>query len=85
MMMSQSTASLSSDRIVIRVKGSRASAEKAMKERGLTAPVLLCDLKDVTSWAVPSAHRPAVVSWFCEPAVCADGTGFPDGTLLHHS
>jgi hypothetical protein len=76
----------------IRVKGDIAAAERAMASRGLrTSGPWRAQLVGVTAtattWAVrPSrAARAAIVSWFCEPAVCADGPGFPAGTLLHHS
>ncbi len=80
------------DKIRIRVKGDMNAAIAAMSERGLhtTGPwaaQLVGVSGSVTTWSVrPSrAAHAAVVSWFCEPAVCEEEVGFPPGTLLHHS
>jgi hypothetical protein len=70
------------DKIRISVKGSVTDAQKALVARGVRG-LLVDGGKHGTFWDVPASHRAAVVSWFCEPAVCGDG-GFPAGTLLHH-
>lgn len=80
------------DTLKIRIKGDLDAAESAMSAHGLhTAGPWRAQLLGVSGFATTWSVRPsraahtAIVSWFCEPAVCADGIGFPAGTLLHHS
>lgn len=70
--------------IRISVKGTIGQAQTALVARGLRA-VLTHEGKHSTFWDVPDTARDKVVTWFCEPGVCAADVGFPAGTLLHHA
>jgi len=71
-------------KIRLSVKGTEQDARGAMASRGIAAPELAGESGGRTFWDVLPNHRAAVVSWFCEPSECAEGAGFPAGTLLHH-
>lgn len=40
---------------------------------------------NTTSATVEVDDDMAIHRWFCEPGVCIQGRGFPNGTLLHFS
>jgi len=67
----------------ISVKGDGDETALAMARRGI-AGRLVETRGGRTYWDVPEGLRPVLVAWYCEPAVCSEGTGFPAGTLLHH-
>lgn len=72
----------------ISVKGDADAAGAELARRGLAGTLVEVSRKVggqcQSFWDVPEGVRPVLVAWYCEPSVCSEGTGFPDGTLLHH-
>ncbi len=71
------------DKIRISIKGDEAASRAAMGERGVRAE-LVAGGRSQSSWDARPSDLPKIVTWYCEPGVCAEGTGFPDGTLLYY-
>lgn len=73
------------DKIRISVKGDADQTALEMARRGVIGTLVGEGRFNTTLWDVSKTAHPKLVSWFCEPAVCSMETGFPVGTLLHHS
>lgn len=76
------------DKIRISVKGDDVAVRPELERRGIPATLVEVGLKREgqcqSFWDVSASLRPKLIEWYCEPSVCAEGTGFPDGTLIHH-
>lgn len=69
------------------VKGDRFAALLAAADRGIPAVFVAENTgrgPASTLVVVSGAYEEAVEQWFREPAPCADGYGYPDGTLLFY-
>ncbi len=79
---------LNQDKVRISVKGDEAAVRAELARRGIEAELVEVSKKVggqcQSFWNASADSVPALVSWYCEPAVCAEGTGFPDGTLLFY-
>lgn len=70
------------------IKGDEAEARAELMKRGI--PATFVDVSKKTGgqcqsfWDTSTDSIAAVQSWYCEPAVCAEGIGFPVGTLLFY-
>lgn len=71
------------EKVRISVKGDADQAALAMARRGVIG-TLVAEKNGRSFWDVAEAQRPVLTAWYCEPAVCSEGVGFPVGTLLHH-
>lgn len=76
--------------IRLSIKGNREESEKAILDHGIEGAEYLSTntnrdgLFAASYWNVPEFYRSIIVEWFCLPAKCGE-TGFPIGTLLHHT